>query len=168
MSVPMPICSTMRFKAIFASLSRPGLPIEMGAGVRGVVNCKETLGLNRSVALGCRQTRMTQQLLNCTQIAAGTEEMGCKAVSQGVRGRRFGEAEETAQRGHLALNYPRIERSAAAPDKERTVLGQRERARRKVIGNRFTHGRQNRQQALFAALAGDSQHLAERRFAPAQ
>src|SRR3954447_5285388 len=122
MSVPMPICSTMRFKAISPrpSLSRPrpttregdgvghGLamlkrPVEVGAGMRGVVNSKETLGLDRSIALGRRQARMTQQLLNCAQVAAGAEEMGCKAVPQGVRGRRFGEAEKTSQRGHLAL-----------------------------------------------------------------
>ena len=68
----------------------------MGAGVRGVVDGEEALGLDRSIALGRREARMTQQFLNRAKIAARTEEVGCKAVPQGVRGRRFGEAEKTA------------------------------------------------------------------------
>jgi hypothetical protein len=136
--------------------------------MRRVVDSEEAFGLDGSIALGRRQAGMTQQLLNCAQIAAGSEKMGCKAVPQGVRGGRFREAEKTSQRGHLALHDPWVERPAAAADKERAVLGQRERARGEVIGNRFAHGRQNRQQALLAALAGDCQHFAQRGFAPAQ
>src|SRR5260370_42606861 len=86
------------------------LPIYMRARVCGIVNSEEAFRLDRRVALCRRQARVTQQLLNRAQIAAGTKEMGCKAVPQGVRGGRFGEAEKTAQRDHLALHDPRIER----------------------------------------------------------
>jgi hypothetical protein len=117
------------------------LPVEMSAGMCRIVNGEEAFGLDRSIALGCRQAGMAQQLLNCAQIAAGTEQMSRKAVPQGVRRGRLGEAEKTAQRGHLALHDPRVERSAASADKERAVLGQHEWARGEVIGNRFAHGR---------------------------
>src|SRR6516162_5150267 len=105
MSVPMPICSTMRLRAM------PVLsPLKMRARVSGLVNRQKALGFDRGVALCRRQACVTQQLLDGAQIAAGTEQMGCKAVAESVRGRGFGQTQTNAQRGHLALHDPRVER----------------------------------------------------------
>src|SRR5215467_9618217 len=114
MSVPIPICRTMRFKAMPVLSS-----LEMGSRVRSIVNRKEARGLDRGVALCSREAGVAQQLLDGAQIAAGSEQVGCKTVAEGVRGRGFRQAEETAQRRHLSLHNPRIERPAAAADKER-------------------------------------------------
>src|SRR5207249_4929277 len=103
------------------------LETEMRAGMRRVIDREEAFGLDRSVALCRRQAGMAQEFLNGAQIAAASEEMGGETVAQRVRGRGFGQTEKTAQRRHLPLHDPGVERPAAATDKKRAVLGQQER-----------------------------------------
>src|SRR5262249_29224919 len=62
----------------------------------------------------------------------------------------------------------RVQRPPASSDEERTFLGQKIGAIRQIIDDRLTHRRQHWNQALFAALADNGQHLAERRFPPSQ
>ena len=91
-----------------------------------------------------------------------------KAVPQSVRGRGLWEAEMRAQRLHLPLHQAGAERPSAGADKERTFLHHRVGAGGQVIGDRFTHRGQDRDEALLSALAGDHQHLAQWRLASGQ
>src|SRR6516164_9603962 len=116
----MPICSTNRFRAI-SSPTFLICPTGMGAGVRGLVNGKEALGLDRGVALCRRQAGVTEKLLDRAQITAGIEKVSCKAVPQRMRGRCLRQIEKTAQRRHLPLHQARIERAASSPDKQRPL-----------------------------------------------
>src|SRR5882724_13251272 len=98
----MPICRTMRFRAISASpLSVVGCAFEVRAGMRCVVNGKEALGLDRCIALRRRQAAVTQQFLDSAQIATSAQEMRRKAVPQRMRGCGFRETEKAAQQHHL-------------------------------------------------------------------
>src|SRR5215470_13380298 len=150
MSVPMPICRTMRFNAIAASLQiRLNLPSLMAAGearagVCRVVNREQALCLDGGVTLRRRQTGVPQQFLDRPQIAAGAEEMGGKAVPQGVRGLRFGETQIPTNRLHLALYKTRVEWPAPCADKERPIRRQRMGAGGEIISDRLAHHRQNR------------------------
>src|SRR5215469_14391469 len=111
MSVPMPICRTMRFKAISASPQTLPKPISSDRCVRAA----------RGGGLRRRKAGVTQQFLDRPQIAAGAEEMGRKTVPQRVRRRRFGKTQIPADRFHLALHQTRVKRPAPCADKERTV-----------------------------------------------
>src|SRR5918911_3344668 len=131
----MPICSTIRFEAILASpLSGLGPPIQMGAGMRRIIDGEKTFGLDRGVALRGGQAGMAQQLLNGAQVASGVEQMRRKAVPQSMRGGGLRQPELSAKRLHQALHRARVERPAAGADKERALLAQRMRAGGKVIG----------------------------------
>src|SRR5262245_41548093 len=111
----MPICSTMRFRAMSASIQVTPTLVSLNpageprAGVRGMINREQALALDRSVALGRRQAGMTQKLLNGAEITAGTEQVSSKAVTQSVRRRAFGEPEQPAHSLHPALHETGIE-----------------------------------------------------------
>jgi hypothetical protein len=85
-----------------------------------------------------------------------------KAVPQGMRGRRLRETEIAAQQCHLPLHFARAQSPATGSDEKRTLSGQLEGAGGEIIGNRLAHRRQDREQALFASLAGNRQHFAQR------
>src|SRR5262245_6323065 len=108
--------------------------------MRRIVDGEEAFGVDRSIALCRRQAGMTQQLLNRTQIAASTEEVRRKAVSQGMRGGGFRKTEMGAQRRHPPLYLTRVERPAAGAGEERSIPRQRVRAGGKVVGHRFAYG----------------------------
>jgi hypothetical protein len=79
-----------------------------------------------------------------------------------MRGRRLRETEIAAQQCHLPLHFARAQSPATGSDEKRTLSGQLEGAGGEIIGNRLAHRRQDREQALFASLAGNRQHFAQR------
>ena len=137
-------------------------------GVRRLVYLQQVLGLDLGVALGGRQAGVAEQFLDRAQIAAAAQEMRRETVPQRVRGRGLGEAEHAAQGLHLALHEARAKGAAARADKERPVLGQRIGAGGEIVGDRLVDRRQHRDVALLAALAGDHERFAARRFAARQ
>ena len=107
--------------------------------MRRVIDRKQTVGLDRGIALRRRQTGVAEQLLDRAQVAAAAQEMSRKTVPQRVRRRTFGEAEQAAQRLHLPLHLARAESIAAGADEERAVAGKRIRTDRDIFGDRLAY-----------------------------
>src|SRR5215469_7392999 len=80
-----------------------------------------------------------------------------------MRRRRLRQTKEKAQRGDLPLHEARVQRAAACADKKGASLGQVIGTIGEIISNRLAHRRQHWNEALFAALAGNREHFAERR-----
>src|ERR1044071_3305363 len=58
-----------------------------GAGMGGLVDLQQVLGVDLGVALGGGERGVPQQLLDGPQVAAGPQQVGGEGMAQGMRGR---------------------------------------------------------------------------------
>ena len=106
---------------------------------------------------------MAQQFLDRAQVAAAGEQVGGEGMAERVGSRRVRQAERRPQAPDQQLHDPWIEAPALLADEERPGRRERVRAEGKIAVDRLAHDRQDRQEALLVALAGDHQRRAERR-----
>src|SRR5690606_28865483 len=90
------------------------------------------------------------------------EQMSREAVAQGVWRGGGRKAESEASTRHRLLNHALSKRPTFGAAEERLARRERPGAARLVLGNRGANDRQERHDALLAALSGDSSRLAQR------
>jgi hypothetical protein len=85
----------------------------MGSGV----GLEQMLAVDLGIALGGREARMAEQLLDGAEIGAGAEQMRGEGVPQRMRRRRLGQPKCAARTRDDELDDARLERPSADPHK---------------------------------------------------
>src|SRR5512147_854350 len=131
--------------------------------MRGAGDGEQTRGGAPAIALRHRQRGTAEQLLDGTQVAAASEQVGGEGMAERMWRRRLRQAEQRPQPAHLFLRDGGIEPAPARAEEERTAGSRIERTGGEVSGNRLAYRRQDRHHSMLAALAADQERVADGR-----
>ena len=114
---------------------------------------------------------MAKQLLDGSEVAAGTEEMGREGVAECVRRGGILQSERAAEPRDGELDDPRRQRPAACPTEERFTWGKCERDELEIVLDRTADDGKHRDDALAPAFSDDPDSVsapvgASARFSP--
>eukprot|EP00998_Keelungia_sp_KM082_P008445 NODE_4633_length_765_cov_1.670846_g4610_i0.p2 GENE.NODE_4633_length_765_cov_1.670846_g4610_i0~~NODE_4633_length_765_cov_1.670846_g4610_i0.p2 ORF type:complete len:181 (-),score=18.25 NODE_4633_length_765_cov_1.670846_g4610_i0:191-733(-) len=127
-----------------------------------LIDGHQAFGIDRGIALGRRKRGVAEQILNGTQITATGQKVGGKGMAHGMRGGGIGQVQKAAYFAHFALGDLCDQPPAACANKKRLIAVRGIGAGADIIINRVADDLQNRDKALFVALAGDDHRSARR------